>query len=233
MGSFRRRASGAYIRMAHGRKAGGTCHGFSSPEASAVILWAIPAFLGFITLFAYHMVQSRISSLSAPAGSRSVLIGSQNEIERRDALEIFAREHFDNVYFSVARCLLNINATAAWSEYNSGKIAEEEHATTMMSTKPSVRLARTRNLAEAQLEFVDLLSDYGDTAINIHVLPMLGSHDLLSFNEYIQWRREDREFIENLRAFIVRPGYTILHEKINVGWGTKVRETEWPRITAK
>jgi hypothetical protein len=38
-----------------------TFFGLSSQSASAVISWAIPAFLGFVTLLAYHAVQPYIS----------------------------------------------------------------------------------------------------------------------------------------------------------------------------
>jgi hypothetical protein len=42
----------------------------SSPEAPTVISWAIPLFLGFITLLAYHLIQSRISHQNIRTGPR-------------------------------------------------------------------------------------------------------------------------------------------------------------------
>jgi hypothetical protein len=154
----------------------------------------------------------------------------ENEIERRDALEIFAREHFDNVYASISKCLLSINDKTPWDGYKSGKIITQEKANKMLATKPSIKLSRTQTLAESQDKFVCLLSDYADEAMSLHDFPKLGSPELINFDEYIQWRHDDKEFVENLRSFVARPGYAILHEEIPMKWGAEVRETDWPKI---
>jgi hypothetical protein len=54
--------------------------GFSAPQASVVISWAIPVFLGVITLWVYHVVQqerrkSRVARLAVVYGAPSVAIG--------------------------------------------------------------------------------------------------------------------------------------------------------------
>jgi hypothetical protein len=66
--------------------------------------------------------------------------------------------------------------------------------------------------------------------MSLHDFPKLGSPELIKFDEYIQWRHDDKEFVENLRSFVARPGYAILHEEIPMKWGAEVRETDWPKI---
>jgi hypothetical protein len=41
--------------------------GFSAPQASTVISWAIPAFLGAATLFLYHLTQTKASKTAITA----------------------------------------------------------------------------------------------------------------------------------------------------------------------
>jgi hypothetical protein len=68
--------------------------GLSSPSAPTVISWAIPAFLGFITLLAYHAVQPYISPFKAVIGSPlQIEFESNNKYERTEQTEtgIFRR----------------------------------------------------------------------------------------------------------------------------------------------
>ena len=198
-----------------------------APSGWAVAAITFGLILGMRVLLAPYWIwkEERIKIIELEAKLRT----PENEIER-DALEIFAREHFDNVYASIAKCLLSINDKTPWDGYKSGKIVTQEKANKMLATKPSIKLSRTQTLAESQDKFVCLLSDYADEAMSLHDFPKLGSPELINFDEYIQWRHDDKELVENLRSFVARPGYAILHEEIPMKWGAEVRETDWPKI---
>jgi hypothetical protein len=60
--------------------------GFSAPQASTVISWAIPALLGAATLFVYHLIQIRISktpTAASIAGLVPVVSGTAPDASKR------------------------------------------------------------------------------------------------------------------------------------------------------